>query len=144
MLHYYQETVKEYTPRIIVFYCGDNDIAAGKPVLQVPADYIEFITKIKADLPGVRLIYLPVKTSISRWDKWPEMEQLNQRIKQFNATDSYLFFADTATPMLKNGEKPGQDLFLDDGLHLNQTGYALWASVLTPIIHKVYNESIKR
>ena len=144
MLHYYQETIKVYSPRVIVFYCGDNDIAAGKSVSQVLADYIEFITKIKTDFPAILLIYLPIKPSISRWDKWPEMDELNQQIKRFNTSDSNLFYVDTATPMLVNGEKPGPELFLDDGLHLNQTGYALWAAVLTPIIHDAYDKSIKQ
>jgi len=144
MLHFYQETIKVYSPRVIVFYCGDNDITAGKSVSQVLADYIEFITKIKTDLPGVRLIYLPVKPSVSRWDKWPVMDQLNQEIKQYNASDSNLYYIDTATPMLVNGEKPGPELLMDDGLHLNQTGYALWTAVLTPIIHDAYDKSIKQ
>jgi len=143
MLHYYQETIKVYSPKVIIFYCGDNDIAAGKSVSQVLADYIEFITNIKADFPTIRLIYIPVKPSISRWDKWPVMDQLNQEINRYNASDSNLYNIDIATPMLVNGEKPGPELFMDDGLHLNQTGYALWTSILTPVIQKVYNDSTK-
>ncbi|MDO9548544.1 MAG: hypothetical protein Q7J65_06255 [Candidatus Marinimicrobia bacterium] len=67
------------------------------------------------------------------------MDQLNQHI-----ADSQLYYADTATPLLKNGGKPGRELFLDDGLYLNQTGYALWESVLSPILQQVYNQSLKQ
>lgn len=143
LLHYYQETINVYSPRVIVFYCGDNDVAAGKPVHQILDDYIEFITKIKTDSPDIRLIYLPVKPSISRWDKWPLMDQLNQEIKRFNASDSNLYYSDTAAPMSVNGKKPCPELFMGDGLHLNQAGYALWTSILTPILQKVYDDSIK-
>ena len=37
--HYSQEIVMKYKPSKIVFYAGDNDIAAGKTADQVLKDY---------------------------------------------------------------------------------------------------------
>ncbi len=37
-----------YSPRLIVFYAGDNDLAAGRNSEQVVADYRAFVEKIHA------------------------------------------------------------------------------------------------
>jgi lysophospholipase L1-like esterase len=34
--------------------------------------------------------------------------------------------------MLNENGEPNPDLFLDDGLHLNEQGYQLWDKVLAP------------
>jgi lysophospholipase L1-like esterase len=41
---------------------------------------------------------------------------------------------DIATPMLAGRDAPSKDLFLDDGLHLNDKGYELWIKVLSPSV----------
>src|SRR5699024_10370064 len=39
IIYYYEDVIAPYKPEVMVFYCGDNDIAAGKPVAQVFKDY---------------------------------------------------------------------------------------------------------
>ena len=43
-------------------------------------------------------------------------------------------YVDIATPMLGDAGEPDPDLFIVDGLHLSDKGYALWTAVLKPLL----------
>jgi len=123
-----------YAPRIVVFYAGDNDIAAGKTPQRVLADYKALVAKTHAKLPKTRFIYIPIKPSLSRWKLWPKMKQANAMIEAFSRSDANLVYLDVATPMLGPDGRPRKELLAKDGLHLSPTGYALWTSLLKPLL----------
>ena len=43
-------------------------------------------------------------------------------------------FIDVATPMLDADGRPRAELFLEDGLHMNREGYALWRGIVAPYL----------
>jgi len=133
---YYEFVVKKYAPSQIVFYAGDNDIAAGKSADQVFDDFKRFVENVARDIPGSQVFYIPIKPSISRWNLWPEMAAANAKIKAFFKNKPNLFYVDTASPMLDDASQPRRELFMDDGLHLNERGYQLWNEILAPYIER--------
>jgi len=133
---YLNDVVLKYNPRVIVFYAGDNDIAGKKSPLQVLDDYISFVKTVKEKLPDIKIIYIPIKPSIARWEMWPDMQKTNDLIKKYSLKNSFLYYADTATSMLGADGKPGAGLFLDDGLHLNEKGYELWTGIVKPVLEE--------
>jgi len=123
-----------YEPKVIVFYAGDNDIAAGENAKQVFDDYQAFTKRVHQNLPDTRIIFVGIKPSGRRWSLWPEMSRANTMIKEFSEKDRRLFFFDSATPLLGSDGKPNLELFLKDQLHLNEKGYKIWTRLLRPII----------
>lgn len=135
ILHYFDDVVAPYADaRMIVFYCGDNDVADGKSPEQVHADWSEFLRRVRERMPGTPIVYVPIKPSLARWEKWPLMSETNRRILEDSRTADDLRYADTATPMLGEDGKPLPDLFVDDGLHLSDAGYTMWTEVLRPYL----------
>ncbi len=132
--HFADRIVLPYKPRLIVFYAGDNDIAAGKTPERVLEDYKKFVSLVKSELPRTRIIYITIKPSSSRWEKWPQMKQANEMIEALSKEDERLYYCDAATILLKTDGKPDDSLFLKDKLHLNAEGYKRWTTVLQPII----------
>ena len=57
--YFVESLVVKHKPKVIVFYAGDNDIAAGKNIDRVYGDYVEFVQSIK-------IIYLKLKLFIYR------------------------------------------------------------------------------
>jgi len=137
VLPYYDTLIRKYNPKLIVFYEGDNDIAADKPVKQVFDDYTELVGRIMADHPKARFLYLSIKPSTSRWSYWDKMNELNQRIKNYNSKHGKLFYTDLATPLLDSGGRPDDRYFLEDQLHLNDRGYDVWNRQLGPVLEKL-------
>jgi len=129
---YAHRIVTPYEPRAVVVYAGDNDIAQGKSAEQVYEDFKLFVDTIHAPLPATRIAYIPIKPSIQRWPLWPKMKQANALIQRFAEDNELVDYLDTASPMLGANGEPKPALFLDDGLHLNADGYALWTTVVKP------------
>lgn len=134
VLHYFDQVVAPYKPSLIVFYCGDNDIAAGKTPEQVLADFDKFRELVDKHCGPTPVIYLPIKPSTSRWDKWPQMSEVNAVIKKQASEDDLLVYANTAEVLLGPDGTPDPALLRDDGLHLNQAGYDKWNAVLKPLL----------
>lgn len=132
--------VLPYKPKVIVFYAGDNDIAAGKTAEQVFADYKKFVGLVQKQLPRTKIIFISIKPSGSRWSLWNVIKQTNKMIENFSQKDDRLYYFDGATPLLNSDGRPNDELFQSDRLHLNDKGYELWTKLLTPVIKKVMNQ----
>ena len=142
--YYVGRIVLPYKPKVIVFYAGDNNIAAGKSARHVFDDYKKFIKLVRAELSATRIIYIGIKPSRSRWPLWPVMNEANMMIKDFSGKDGRLYYFDSATPLLSNDGEPNAEFFLKDQLHLNDKGYEVWTEQLRPIIEKAFKANKKR
>jgi lysophospholipase L1-like esterase len=137
VIHFAARVVLPYQPKIVVFYAGDNDIAAGKSARRVFDDYRKFVELVRARLPETRIIFISIKPSASRWFFWPVMQEANELVRDYCNQDRHLLLADLATPLLGPDGRPSPDLFLDDRLHLNAGGYAVWTEALGPVLERV-------
>ena len=139
MLHFFKIIVSLYPIKGVVFYCGDNDIANGKTPNQVYNDFLRIYTKIIRLFPTVKFYYIPIKPSISRWDKWELMNQTNHKILILSKWNAALYYVNTTTPMLQLEGSPNPGLFVDDELHLNTAGYSLWSQILKNRLDHTFN-----
>lgn len=135
-VHYADQVAVRYRPRQVLIYAGDNDINAGRSPDQVLADFRAFVSRLRRDLPGVRIGYLAIKPSPARIDQLARQQQANALVRRWAATQSRVDFIDVATPMLDAQGQPRAALFLDDRLHMNAAGYALWRSVVAPYLER--------
>lgn len=133
---YVARTVIAYHPPAVVVYAGDNDLAAPAPnTPQSVAKQVQlFVETVHAQLPGTWIYVLSIKPSYLRWDAWPRMKEANQLIKDYVRTQQRVEYVDVATPMFGGQEKPPRDFFVEDGLHPTAKCYALWTSILKPVL----------
>lgn len=129
-IHFADRIVWPFAPKIIVFYAGDNDIAAGKSAETVTADFQTFSRLVREQLPQTELVYIAIKPSLARWKLSDEMKKANDAIAQLCAAEERRRFLDVWTPMLGEDGRPNPHLFIKDGLHLNQAGYELWSGMI--------------
>ena len=132
--HFAPRIVVKYEPRLVVLYAGDNDLAAGKTPEQVADDFRAFVAAVHKDLPKTRIIFLSIKPSIQRWKLVGRGRQANALVEAICKQDEGLLYQDVGTPLLGEDGKPRPELFRQDGLHLNDTGYEVWAAVLKPYL----------
>ncbi len=134
--HYYEDIVKRYKPTKVIFYCGDNDVAAGKGAEQILSDFKLFAERLKKDFPHVELLFLAIKPSSLRWSMWQIMKDSNRFIKSYCHDSNSCSYIDTANPLLNSEGRPDKNLFVADGIHLNRTGYEVWEAILAPYLLK--------
>ena len=123
-----------YAPKIVVLFAGTNDLAAGKTPEQVLGDFKAFATKIHAALPATRIVYLAINPTNARWKNEGKVLDTNYLIQKYivlnNAPDNKMTFINGHDRLLGLDGKPQTALLRADGLHLNQAGYKVWASII--------------
>jgi len=133
-VRYADRIVIPYRPRLIVVYAGDNDIAGGRLSEQVVVEAERFVTKVRAALPDVRIVFIGLKPSILRWAQVDRMRSVNAMLRAFCERDDRVAYLDVDGVMLGWDEKPRRELFVEDGLHMSPEGYRLWTTLLRPLI----------
>lgn len=123
---YLNDLVFKYNPRQIVIYVGENDLVSDN----VTADTVLHRTKklfseIRKKLPDTPVVYIAMKPSPSRDKFMPKAKAANALVQKFLSTEKNCVFVDIYNPMLKDG-KSRPEFFVEDMLHMNQAGYALW------------------
>jgi lysophospholipase L1-like esterase len=129
--------VLPFKPRAVLIHVGNNDIHSGeggKSGEAVAADLGEFFDTLNRELPGVPLYYISILPSFTRWNVWPEADLCNRLVAGMAGQRELLHLIDLSGVLLGPDGKPLPDVFIYDGLHLNPKGYALWTSVVRPIL----------
>jgi lysophospholipase L1-like esterase len=132
--HFALRIVVPYQPRLVVLYAGDNDLAAGKTPEQVADDFRSFVRAVRDGLPKARIVFLSIKPSIQRWKLVEKGRRANDLIEAVCKQGEGLLYVDVGTPLLGADGKPRPELFRADGLHLNEKGYEVWASIVKPYL----------
>lgn len=129
---YAERVVVPHKPRVLVVYSGDNDLAAKRTPEQVLASAAELVRTVKAKLPETRIVFIGVKASLKRWELIETIRETNRLLGKLAADTEGVAFVDVAPAMLGEDGKPRAELFIQDGLHLSEAGYKLWAEKLRP------------
>ena len=122
---YFDRIVTPYQPRAIVLYAGENDIDAGESPADVLA-HVERFMALKDHRLGrhVPVFYISQKPSKLRADQFQRQSEANAAVKALAARRNDLGYIDVVPAMLENGRP--RDLYVEDGLHMNASGYAIW------------------
>ena len=126
--------VTPYRPKLVVLFAGTNDIAAGVPAADVFEEYKRFVAKVRSALPTTRIAYISITPAPSRWDKVEEIKKANRLIRDFALNDRQLVFIDAFPYMVDERGGPRPELFLQDQLHMNAKGYAIWKDLVAPFL----------
>ena len=127
--------VTPYKPRVVVLYAGDNDLAAGKTPAQVFADFRSFVAIVRRKLPETRIAFVAIKPSLARLNIMDKARQTNQLIRDYARGDVQVSLMSTSSRQCSTRVgKPRQELFLEDGLHMNASGYAIWRDRIAPLL----------
>ncbi|MEZ5366771.1 MAG: SGNH/GDSL hydrolase family protein, partial [Bryobacterales bacterium] len=134
-IQYLDRVVLPLQPTTIVLYEGDNDIGRGDTGPIVFRDFKTFVDKVHAKLPQTKIVYLAIKPSLARWHLIEQMRTANLMIKEYCYEDPRLIYVDTEKPMLGPDGTPRKDLFVEDGLHMTDKGYAIWNKLVAPYLN---------
>ena len=131
-LHFFDRIVLPYRPRTIVFYAGENDIAAGESPRDVARDFEKFAARVRNELPHTKLIFIGLKPSPSRWKLIEQFRETNRLIRAFVESQPNMVFIDVERAMLDEHGQPRAALFVKDMLHMNRAGYEIWTELVRP------------
>ena len=132
--NHFEEIVIPYEPKGIVFYCGSNDLAALKSPKEVFYDFLIFFQNVSASLPKTRIFVIGIKPSIARHHLREKQLIVNKLTSNLAKEEESLVYINVWDDMLlKNGEAD-PNLFVEDGLHMNENGYQIWKNLVKPYL----------
>nr|WP_252732582.1 GDSL-type esterase/lipase family protein [Cellulophaga baltica] len=133
LLGYTDELILKYKPKKVFIYEGDNDISSKMKCKDILDSYNQIIAKInKYDL-NTKIVIISVKPSIARWSLRRKYKSLNKKLELLCKLSHNLTYVNIWDIMLEN-KKLRTNIFLSDGLHMNNEGYALWHSIIKDYI----------
>ena len=135
---YKDDIIFPYKPKQIVIYCGENDIASSDTITSriVFKRFKDLFNSIRKNDPDVSVIYISMKPSISRWHMKDRMKKGNKLIKKYLSKKKKAKFISVWEAMLDENGKPDEQIFLEDKLHMNAKGYAIWQKLIEPYLIK--------
>ncbi len=136
VIYYQDDVVLKYNPKKIFIYCGENDIASSEKVTpQVVLERFKTLYgSIRAKFPQTPVFFVSIKPCILRWKMKDRMIEANRLIQDYIDTQPFTTFVNIWDKMLKNGE-PRNDIFIEDNLHMNAKGYAIWTESMTGLVN---------
>ena len=136
-IFYVNDIVFPYQPKQIIIYCGENDLASSDTVsAAMVLDRFKQLFQMIRDKTEAPISYISMKPSPSRRHLFTKMREGNQLIKDFLATQKNTAFIDVHQKMLDSTGEPMPEIFLDDSLHMNAKGYAIWKKEMEPYMQK--------
>lgn len=136
LLYYMDELILAYHPKKVFIYAGDNDIYLERETKEIIGDTKKIIDRIKKQDGTTQIVLISAKPSLARWGLKKDYKQLNRRFKRLSKKDKKIYYADIWGAMLDK-RKVREDIFIEDGLHLNRKGYNLWYTIINNYIrHK--------
>lgn len=137
-VRYVNEIVFPYQPKQIIIYCGENDMASADSVTAdvVLRRFKELFYVIRAKMPKVPIAFISMKPSPSRQLIQPKIIEGNAKIRAFLKKQKRTAFIDVYKDMIDDEGKPMADLFVEDNLHMNKKGYAIWQKLMEPHLMK--------
>jgi lysophospholipase L1-like esterase len=138
VIRYEKDIIFPYQPRQIVIYCGENDIASSDTVSgkMLKQRFKQLFTDIRKEFPKVPIAFISLKPCPSRWQMKERMIAANVLVKNFLKKKKHTRFISVWKEMLGADGKPLPDIFIQDNLHMNAKGYAIWQKIIAPYLLK--------
>jgi lysophospholipase L1-like esterase len=137
LLHF-DALVPPHRPRLVVYCCGDNDIArlGGPGAASAVTGFRIFLELLAARAPEVRrALYLGIHPSPSDEPLWDAIARANQGIRKVcRGSGGRAEFVDYNRLLLDGRGRPRPKLFRPDGLHFGAELYRRLGKLLRPRI----------
>jgi lysophospholipase L1-like esterase len=139
VIHHFEDIVKPYNPKAIVFFCGTNDLTALKTPEETVHDLKKFLSLVRNEFGNIKVYIIGIKPSVDRLYLEKEERIFNSSINLLASEDIYIEYINVWDSMLNPDGTRMPELYIEDGLHMNQKGYDIWTRLVRKSLLKDHN-----
>ena len=144
VLHYADRIALPCKPKIIMYYCGSNDINYGARPGDIARCFKEFVERVHAALPKTSIYFVSIIKAPQKKDAWDAIEAANAMIKTYCDTAAGLGFIDVNPVFFDRQNHPRAELYIGDGLHFKPEAYREMTKVLKPVLDTAWKSLQER
>jgi GDSL-like Lipase/Acylhydrolase family len=140
ILLHMDDLVFPYAPRIIVYYCGSNDVNANVPTADIANNFTLFVEKVHSRLPGTKVVYVSINRAPQKIVKWTVVDSVNALVRDVCERSPALTYIDVNPALFDSTGAPRIALYKDDKLHFKtDEAYLGFTAIIKPILTKLWN-----
>ena len=141
VLNYMDQIVFPYEPRIVVYYCGSNDVLAGESADAIVGRIRQFAARVEKELPRTKIFFVSVARSPDKQDRWGVVDDVNRQMRALADASTQLDFIDVNPPLHDADGSPRTELYMPDGQHLKPPAYVEWAKIVKPVLTAAWSKA---
>jgi len=130
--YYADRIIQPQTYKAILIFVG-NDIA-GRDRDRTPEEVLQFfkvaVKQIRKRNPDTPVFWIETTPTLRRWHAIDQIREANRMIRKFCENHQDLHFIGTYQSFINTEGEPAPGFFRKDSLHLNRSGYVLWADII--------------
>ncbi len=130
-----------YNPRIVVFYCGSNDINDGAGQSHILNGFKTFVERVRDNRPDTPVYFTSINKAPQKIDRWNVIDVANNTVRHYCEETPGLGYIDVNPELFDAGGEPLTELYRDDGLHFKPDSYALFARIIKPVIEEAWKRA---
>lgn len=134
----FDQAVLPYSPKIIVYYCGSNDLKAGDTPEDIFERFRSFSQRVRIALPKTHLVFVSSTRSPDRVDKWENVSRYNQLVSEYCTATQKHIFIDINPALFDSEGKPRLELYQPDQLHFLQAAYVEFSKIIKPEVTRIW------
>lgn len=138
VLFYMDKIVLPYRPKIIVYYCGSNDINVNAQPEHIATRFKQFAERVRAVLPQTRIYFVSINRAPQKVDKWKQVDDTNALIRNYCNAVLGMGYIDVNRVLFDKYRQPRMDLYLPDRLHFVDKAYELFTPIIKPVITQAW------
>jgi GDSL-like Lipase/Acylhydrolase family len=137
-LSHIEQLVLQYRPRIIVYYCGSNDIDAGKSAAIVSTNFRHFVDRVAAELPTTKVIFASILRAPEKRARWNIVDAANAEIKTYATGNDRVIYVDINKAVFNSRGGVRLDLYQSDQLHYKPPAYVEFTRLIKPVLQDAW------
>lgn len=144
MLNGIEPMVFRYRPRIVVYYCGSNDVSIGEDDESIVERTQRFVRILHQKLPNTFFYYTAIQKAPEKRARWNVVDAVNRDMERFCRSTDYTGFIDLNPVLFGAQGKVRDELFLPDRLHFrpDSSAYSEFAGVIKPVLTKAWESGV--
>ncbi len=138
------QLVLAHQPRIVVYYCGSNDISAGEDAGPIVERTKRFIHILHEKSPNTFFYYTLIHKAPEKRSRWEVVEAVNREMQRYSREVRNVGYIDLNPVLFDGRNNLREELFLPDGLHFrpDSSAYLEFSEIVKPILIKAWENGI--
>lgn len=140
----FDQLIPTYAPKVIVYYCGSNDLKAGatpEDPAAIFARFREFSERVRSTLPATRLLFVSATRSPDRVARWEQVDHYNALARAYCTATPRHTFVDINPALVNRDGRPRLELYKDDKLHFHPPAYVAFTKIIRPVLEEAWREA---